>query len=242
MGDESQIRKETSPSFYTDISNSKWRRYVLCLLTIAYEIVENLKIKNVQIKGTTPTLCAAISATVKIIIDPFYRRIDGFWYLIHEEFLYKYCFFNPSQENMKNYDSGYEPSLILFLSAVEFILQQYPDQFQFDVSFLVSVADLLPSGLFNVYQLSPEDSDFIPGLNPVILSKFWNRYLNPLYYENFPAIFSCQSVLYCKNLFELDLFNDFFLRWNIGSVTINTHSAHKKNFLSTLVGGRVSFF
>ncbi|KAF1744402.1 hypothetical protein MXB_1368 [Myxobolus squamalis] len=154
------------------------------LKTNNHDITRILETAHVIIQSSSFCLLPVVSSVVKIMLDPFYRSIEGFWCLITEEWLSKKYKFNPSIENLNSYGFAYEPSLILFLSVVHnFSVENYME-FEYDTNFLLFISDLLPSGLFHSYQQSVPENIFISGLDPFKLMELWNTFRNPLYYKN----------------------------------------------------------
>ena len=93
---------------------------------------------------------------IQVLLDPFYRTIEGFFALVNKE----WCAFGPKFEHRTNrHDSHKEasPVFLQFLDGVWQILQQYPSAFEFTSAFLVVFAQAAYSGYFITFRGNSED-------------------------------------------------------------------------------------
>lgn len=91
----------------------------------------------------------------ELLMDPFYRTIDGFAILIEKEFL---SFGHKMQQrtghaedvvNVKEKERA--PIFLQFIDCAWQIMQQFPEAFEFDSKFLIAILDHSYSCLFGTH-------------------------------------------------------------------------------------------
>ena len=101
-----------------------------------------------------------VTAFSQLLIDPFYRTIKGYMILIEKDFLsfghqfrYRngYCSKEEVNENQES------PILLQYLDATQQLLVQYPMYFEFNMKFLVFIANNIKSGLFGTFLFNNEN-------------------------------------------------------------------------------------
>jgi myotubularin-related protein 1/2 len=84
-----------------------------------------------------------LSALAQVLIDPFYRTIDGFAILIEKEFCsFGHMFFSRSEAGSQEYS----PVFLQFLDTVWQLQNQFPMAFEFNENLLLSLIDGFYSG------------------------------------------------------------------------------------------------
>ena len=100
-----------------------------------------------------------VTAFSQLLIDPFYRTIKGYMILIEKDFVsfghqfrYRngYCSKEEVNENQES------PILLQYLDATQQLLVQYPMYFEFNMKFLVYIANNIKSGLFGTFLFNNE--------------------------------------------------------------------------------------
>ena len=101
-----------------------------------------------------------VTAFSQLLIDPFYRTIKGYMILIEKDFVsfghqfrYRngYCSKEEVNENQES------PILLQYLDATQQLLVQYPMYFEFNMKFLVFIANNIKSGLYGTFLFNNEN-------------------------------------------------------------------------------------
>ncbi|KAF0989909.1 hypothetical protein HZS_5332 [Henneguya salminicola] len=222
-GLENQVRTNTTRSFHSISQNTKWQQYVGQALSFASKVSSGLKKNNIILKSSDFPLALVISSLVKVMLDPFYRTIEGFLHLIIEEWISKRYRFNPNIDCLASYGYSYEPSIVFFFSALHNLSLEYYMEFEFDTNFLLILSDLLPSGIFHSYFVKEINGDrFIRGINPLEIIEFWSKFRNSLYYKNLSSEidYSPQPLISNFCFCNLELWDEYFLRWTLGTANL----------------------
>ncbi|ETO00394.1 hypothetical protein RFI_37053, partial [Reticulomyxa filosa] len=96
-----------------------------------------------------------LSAVAQILIDPFCRTIRGFIMLIEKEWLsFGHKFMDRNGTTQKPDERS--PIFFQFVECVWHIMQQFPEEFEFDVSFLIRLADHHGSNWFGNFLFNSE--------------------------------------------------------------------------------------
>jgi hypothetical protein len=93
---------------------------------------------------------------LQILLDPFYRTIEGFFALVSKD----WCSFGHKFEHRTNgpsYHKEHSPTFIQFLDGVFQIMLQYPAAFEYTSQFLCVFAQASYSGFFTSFRGNSED-------------------------------------------------------------------------------------
>ncbi|XP_065363536.1 myotubularin-related protein 10-B [Calliphora vicina] len=145
--------------FLTLLEKSNWLFYSSLCLRHACEAAEKLREGNTCVlqESNGRDLCCIISSLTQIILDPFYRSIDGFQSLIQKEWI---ALEHPFQRRLGHVrlatdSSGLQeesPVFLLFLDSVWQLLQQFPDEFEFSQTYLTTLWDSCFMPIFDTFQ------------------------------------------------------------------------------------------
>lgn len=168
--------------FLTLFEKSNWLFYVSLCLRYACEAAGMLR------KGTTCVLqdtngrdlCCVVSSLTQIILDPWYRTIDGFQSLIQKDWV---ALEHPFQRRLgqvrlvidDNSPDEESPVFLLFLDCVWQMLQQYPEEFEFCQTYLTTLWDSCFLPLFDTFQFDCNaDRQRAEKENGLILRPVWD--------------------------------------------------------------------
>ncbi|KAI6649290.1 Myotubularin-related protein 2 [Oopsacas minuta] len=127
----------------SQLENTQWLNYIVLLLKSANGIVYEMSVKNSSVlihcsDGWDRT--TQLTSMCQILMDPFYRTVDGFVILIEKEWLS----FGHKFEDRLGYPSlpnERSPIFLQFLDCVWQLTRQYPSAFEFNSLFLLHIAD-----------------------------------------------------------------------------------------------------
>ena len=101
-----------------------------------------------------------VTAFSQLLIDPFYRTIKGYMILIEKDFLsygHQFRYRNGYCSKEEVHENQESPILLQYLDATQQLLVQYPMYFEFNMKFLVFIANNIRSGLFGTFLYNNEN-------------------------------------------------------------------------------------
>lgn len=141
------------------LEKSNWLFYVSLCLRYSCEAAEKLRDGSSCVLQDTNgrDLCCVVSSLTQMILDPFYRTIDGFQSLIQKEWV---ALEHPFQRRLghirqpvdSNGPQEESPVFLLFLDSVWQLLQQFPDEFEFSQTYLTTLWDSCFMPIFDTFQ------------------------------------------------------------------------------------------
>nr|XP_027195785.1 myotubularin-related protein 6-like [Dermatophagoides pteronyssinus] len=189
--DACELRTPSMNSFLTGVEGSGWLRHVKSILEtsvfIANAVHNGISIVIHCSDGWDRT--AQTCSIASIILDPFYRTIDGFQTLIEKDWLAFGHKFNDRCGHINGDNREMAPVFTQFLDVIWQIMQQNPCAFEFNERFLISINDFVYNVQFGTFLCNCERER-----NELRLSKrtfsVWAyldahrmEYINPLYQQ-----------------------------------------------------------
>ncbi|XP_043275245.1 myotubularin-related protein 2 isoform X2 [Venturia canescens] len=143
------------------IESTVWLKHIKCILAGAVRIVDKVENHKTSVlvhcsDGWDRT--AQLTALAMLMLDPYYRTIKGFEVLIEKEWL---SFGHKFQQRIGHGDEHHSdadrsPVFLQFIDCVWQISQQFPNDFQFNEHFLITILDHLYSCRFGTFLFSSE--------------------------------------------------------------------------------------
>ena len=216
--------------FWTAVDNTGWFTFVYLLLKNADEISKKLQEGNSVLihcsDGWDRT--SQLSSLSQILLDPFFRTINGFAVLIEKDWLsfghqfrYRCGMYCPSDspsnvagENQKS------PVFIQWLDAVYQIMCQNMVKFEFNTELLFFLANQMFNGKYGTFLFNNEQERDQFNAREKTLS-VWsyvkeneNRFLNPIYNPN-------DNLPFIMNYKRIQLWGKYFFRFEDGDNCFN---------------------
>jgi len=146
-------------NFWTSLEASGWFQFIYLLLKNANEISKILQNNNSVLihcsDGWDRT--AQLSSLSQMLIDPFYRTINGFAVLVEKDWLsfgHQFGLRNGFAEKEKQDQAS--PIFLQFLDAVHQLLEQFPNAFEFNEKFLLFLAKTYNLNLYGTFMFNNE--------------------------------------------------------------------------------------
>ncbi|KAK2563300.1 Myotubularin-related protein 2 [Acropora cervicornis] len=159
-----------------------------------------------------------LTALAMLLLDPYYRTIEGFEVLIEKEWTsFGHKFQQRYGHGDKNYaDDQRSPVFLQFIDCVWQVTKQFPCAFEFNENFLITVLDHLTSCLFGTFLFNSELQRYKEEVRTKTVS-LWSYintrildFRNPLYAPHLH-----QHVLFpVASMRRLDLWTRYYIRWN----------------------------
>ncbi|XP_055378303.1 myotubularin-related protein 2 [Condylostylus longicornis] len=207
----------------TAIENTLWLKHIKCIMAGAVRIVEKVEILSTSVlvhcsDGWDRT--AQLTALSMLLLDPYYRTLKGFEVLIEKEWL---SFGHKFQQRIghgdnRHSDADRSPVFLQFIDSVWQVSKQFPNAFEFNEHFLITILDHLYSCRFGTFLFNSEAERVKEDLKhkTVSLWSFINSslddYRNPFYYANPDGV---QLVLKpVASMRHILLWKSLYCRWN----------------------------
>ncbi|KAJ8935945.1 hypothetical protein NQ314_012567 [Rhamnusium bicolor] len=162
---------------------------------------------------------AQLTALSMLMLDPYYRTIKGFEVLTEKEWL---AFGHKFQQRIGHGDDHHSdadrsPVFLQFIDCVWQITQQFPNAFEFNDYFLITILDHLYSCRFGTFLCNSERERVQEKLKDQTVS-LWSYtnsnldlYRNPLYWAN---NFQQRVLVPIASIRHIKLWKAYYCRWN----------------------------
>jgi hypothetical protein len=152
------ISNNKNNGFYKQIHDSKWFDQLQLILTISNMIIDRIE------DGSSVMVCledgwdltTQVISLAELLLDPYYRTIEGFSVLIEREWLsYGHRFSRRSNHTIDD-QTGFAPIFLQFLDLVHQCFSQFPNGFEFNEFYLEFLAYHYVSNRFKTFLLDSE--------------------------------------------------------------------------------------
>ncbi|XP_063955284.1 myotubularin-related protein 2-like isoform X2 [Lytechinus pictus] len=204
-----------------NLEATHWLEHVKMVLAGAVRIAERVESQKTSVvvhcsDGWDRT--AQLTALAMLLLDPFYRTIRGFEVLIEKEWLaFGHKMAQRHGHGDKNYtDADRSPIFQQFIDSVWQVTRQFPNAFEFNEHFLITILDHLYSCLFGTFLFNCERERIKEQVKTKTVS-LWSyinssmeEFINPMY-----ASYMHQHVLFpVASMRRIELWTSYYIRWN----------------------------
>ncbi|GFO25659.1 myotubularin [Plakobranchus ocellatus] len=211
----------------SNIESTHWLNHIKIILAGAVRIADKVEMADKVETNKTSVLVycsdgwdrtAQLTSLSMIMLDPYYRTIRGFEVLIEQEWLsfgHKFKTRVGHGED-KHSDADRSPVFLQFIDCVWQMTQQFPNAFEFNESFLITILDHLYSCLFGTFLFNCERERVKERVNELTVS-LWSfincqteEFTNPLY----AAHIHQHVLLPVASVRRMEVWTGYYCRWN----------------------------
>lgn len=207
--------------WYSNLESTHWLEHIRAILAGALRIsdkIENGKTSVVVHCSDGWDRTAQLTSLSMIMLDSYYRTLKGFEVLVEKEWVsfgHKFAQ-RIGHGDDKHQDADRSPVFLQFVDCVWQMTKQFPNAFEFNEHFLITVLEHLYSCLFGTFLCNSESirvKDEVKS-KTVSLWSFINSHLedfiNPMYSQDtlHDAIFPVASLR------RIQLWTAYYCRWN----------------------------
>ena len=213
-------------TLFLNITNSGWYEAIIILLKSSFQIFNSIREKNnVLIHCSdgwdrTSQLCA----TSQILLDKYYRTLDGFicliekdWLSFGHQFRYRSGFYSPvdSPSNVSN-ENQFSPIFLQWLDSIYQLMRQNYNKFQFNTNLILFLAEEIFTGKYGTFLFNndkereeyDEEDKTISIWNYIKDNE--NKFINKIYNPN-------DERGLIINYKQISLWKDYFYRFEKGN-------------------------
>ena len=212
---------DADTSFLSQLEATEWLKHILSVLKSSVRLVEMMDREHVSVlihcsDGWDRT--AQIGAAAQIMMDPYYRTLEGLCVLIEKE----WCSFGHKFRDRLGHgasgksDKERSPIFLQWIDSVWQIMRQFPTAFEYNENVLIAIADEAYSCRFGTFLDNCERERIERGRIEKTAS-LWTYLLDPSHGETFyQRVYEpSSSVLWvCANSRRVVLWEAYYLRWD----------------------------
>lgn len=207
--------------WHTNLESTQWLDHLRAILNGAIRIVDKIENHKTSLivhcsDGWDRT--SQLTSLAMIMLDPYYRTLKGFEVLIEKEWIsFGHKFLQRlGHGDDRHSDTDRSPIFLQFLECIWQMMQQFPNVFEFNENFLITVADHSYSCLFGTFLCNSEQQRAKENIKSKTVS-LWsminsspNDYINPLYSEQTVN----HVIIPAANNRRLEYWINYYCRWN----------------------------
>ncbi|ODN00265.1 Myotubularin-related protein 3 [Orchesella cincta] len=147
---------DQSNSWYSQLESCKWLQHMSGLMKAAVTVVTAIEVEGRPVMvhcsdgwDRTPQ----IVALAEILLDPYYRSLEGFQVLVEREWLdFGHKFADRCGQPVGSEDANERcPVFLQWLDCLHQLIRQFPTAFEFNLTYLVKLAQHTYSNLFGTF-------------------------------------------------------------------------------------------
>ncbi|KAG8195485.1 hypothetical protein JTE90_010789 [Oedothorax gibbosus] len=205
----------------SSVESTHWLEHIRFIMTGALRIAHKLESNKTSVvvhcsDGWDRT--AQLTSLAMLILDPYYRTLKGFEVLIEKEWIsfgHKFAQ-RIGHGDDKHSDADRSPVFLQFIDCVWQLTCKFPNAFEFNEHFLITILDHLYSCLFGTFLFNSECQRMKDDVKnrTVSLWSFINSnqsdFINPLYTTH-----QQQHILFAvPSMRCIELWKGYYCRWN----------------------------
>ena len=178
--------------FFSNFESSGWPNFIFGIIRASVNIASSIRHGySVLIHCSDGwDRCSQLTSFSELLIDPYFRTIKGYMTLIEKDFVsfgHQFRIRNGYYSKEENNENKTSPILLQFLDATHQLLVQYPMYFEFNMKFLLFIANSINCGLYGTFLYNNEKEREQKNVKDKTMSCWTeilnniNQYKNPFY-------------------------------------------------------------
>eukprot|EP00298_Acanthocystis_sp_HF-20_P006607 c16410_g1_i2.p1 GENE.c16410_g1_i2~~c16410_g1_i2.p1 ORF type:complete len:241 (-),score=84.12 c16410_g1_i2:10-732(-) len=209
-------------NWLSGLENTGWLKHIQSIMGACCRIVDFIDQKAISVlvhcsDGWDRT--SQLTSLSQLLLDPYYRTIEGYQVLIEKEWLHAGHMFSTRSGHIgkrgTTIDEQWSPIFLQFIDATYQILQQYPTSFEFNEDFLIFILDGVYGCRYGNFLFDCEkerQNHQISRLTPSIWVAILNekeKFLNRSFEQN------NRVLIPCPRMRALKLWTKYYLRYDV---------------------------
>ena len=147
--------------FFSSFEGSNWPNFIYGIIQASVNVAKEIKNGHSVLIHCSDgwDRASQVTAFSQLLIDPYFRTIKGYMTLIEKDFVsfgHQFRFRNGYYSKEETSDNQNSPILLQYLDATHQLLVQYPMYFEFNMKFLLFIANSINSGLYGTFLYNNE--------------------------------------------------------------------------------------
>ena len=216
----------TSPNFsenkkfYGEFNSTTWPEFIYLLIKSSMLIAQNVKSGRSTLIHCSDgwDRASQLTAFSQMLIDPYYRTIRGYITLIEKYFVsfgHQFRYRNGYFTSKEAHEDQNSPIFLQYLDATHQLLVQYPMYFEFNMDFLLFIANNISNGLYGTFLYNHEHERDVQEARTKTVSIWTDVLLNMDKYKNpFYNTKTAKEYFFIPNFssHKIRLWEEFFLQ------------------------------
>ena len=151
----------SNKKFFSSFESTNWPSFIYGIIQASTNVALSVKNGNSVLIHCSDgwDRASQVTAFSQLLIDPYFRTIRGYMTLIEKDFLsfgHQFRYRNGYYSKEEVGENQQSPILLQYLDATQQLLTQYPMYFEFNMKFLLFIANNINSGLYGTFLYNNE--------------------------------------------------------------------------------------
>ena len=208
--------------FFTEYENTKWNEFSYMLIKAAIKVALAVKQGHATLIHCSDgwDRASQLTAFSQMLVDPYFRTIRGYMTLIEKDFLsfgHQFKCRNGYYGPKDFKEDQNSPILLQYLDATHQLLVNYPMYFEFNMEFLVFIANSIHSGKYGTFLFNHEkERDYKQAKKNTMsvwteVLRNYEKYVNPFYEPR-----TLEEFFFCPVFYnhKLRFWEEYFMQFN----------------------------
>ena len=151
----------SNKKYFSSFEGSNWPNFIYGIIQASTNVALSVKTGHSVLIHCSDgwDRASQVTAFSQLLIDPYFRTIKGYMTLIEKDFVsfgHQFRYRNGYYSKEECNENQQSPILLQYLDATHQLLVQYPMYFEFNMKFLLFIANNINSGLYGTFLYNNE--------------------------------------------------------------------------------------